>query len=103
MSDSNAQPPKSRLEQLLQDSLDLGLTSQSLNSNPISSKSEDYPQAGFSERAKLAALELKARILAGESVPLEELRTFLQSASNDMEKTRVKRVKPLKDTDVDFF
>lgn len=104
MSESPVPTPKSRLEQLLTDSLKVFDTpSLSPNSNPTPLKSEDYPQAGFSERAKLDALSLKARILAGETVPLEELRKFLSGASDDMEKTRAKRVKPLKADDVDFF
>lgn len=58
---------------------------------------------GFSDPAKLAAITLKARILAGENVPLAELIDFISDASTDLTKTVKAKTKKEIITDVDFF
>lgn len=64
-------------------------------------------QAGFSEKQKLEALALKARIQAGEKIPREEMIAFILSAEADLSANRVKLDKPpapkAKASDVDFF
>ena len=58
---------------------------------------------GFSTDQQQAAREIKARIQAGETVPLEDLKAFLKSAEADLSKTRLARNVKEKQTDVDFF
>lgn len=48
----------------------------------------------------LAAEDLKRRILSGESVPLDELKTFILFSNNSLQEQRKSREKP---TDVEFF
>lgn len=59
--------------------------------------------AGLSDPLKLRALEIKARILAGENIPLAELSSFILSAESDLTTSRTKRNIVEKKTDVDFF
>ncbi len=59
--------------------------------------------AGLSAESKLTALDLKARILAGENVPLADLKAFLLQADTDLTSARKKENKAEKTTDVDFF
>jgi len=67
--------------------------------SPISSPS------GYSDAMKLAALELRSRLQAGETVPLEDLRKFILSAEENLRANRVpeKKTKTPPPQDVDFF
>jgi hypothetical protein len=66
--------------------------------------SPPFPQAGFSETQKLAALELKARMLSGEKIPIEELKAFVLRSEKDLSANRAKEAKAeKKPDDVDFF
>lgn len=67
------------------------------------SKPSEQTQAGFSEDRRLNAMTLKARLLAGENIPLDELKAFILSAESDLDKNRVKIAKAEKKLDVDFF
>jgi hypothetical protein len=58
---------------------------------------------GFTDPQKQAALEIKARILAGETIPLAELQAFILSADADLSTTRAKKNTVEKRSDVDFF
>lgn len=59
--------------------------------------------AGFSPEQAQSAREIKARILAGETIPLADLKSFILSAERDLTKARkVENIK-VKQTDVDFF
>jgi len=58
---------------------------------------------GFSPDQQEQARSIKARILAGEDIPLSELKTFLASAEADLTKSRLARNVKEKQTDVDFF
>jgi hypothetical protein len=57
------------------------------------------PPEGFTELQQQAFL-LKQRILSGESIPLDDLKSFLLSANGALDKQRQEREKP---TDIDFF
>lgn len=71
--------------------------------NSLPQLSNSLPQ--LSETAKQKALELKARILAGEAVPLEELINFLQNADRVSIEARASRNAKIEksETDIDFF
>lgn len=59
---------------------------------------------GFSDPMKLKALEIKARIQSGETVPLDELILFLSEGKKDLgKKPEAKPAPKAKPTDVDFF
>ena len=58
---------------------------------------------GFSDPLKQSALHLKARILSGEYVPIDELVGFISMASVDLTKTVKAKAKKEIQTDVDFF
>ncbi len=61
--------------------------------------------ATLSNSAKLAAEELKNRILCGEEVPLADLLAFLKKADFEVEKTRpIEPKRPaVSEKDIDFF
>lgn len=59
--------------------------------------------ASLGAETKLDALSLKARILAGEKVPIEDLKAFILKADADLTSTRKRENKVEKATDVDFF
>jgi hypothetical protein len=59
--------------------------------------------AGFSPDQQTQALTLKARILAGENIPLSELKAFILSAEADLSQIRTTRNVKEKKIDVDFF
>lgn len=59
--------------------------------------------AGFSPDQGQKARDIKARILSGEPVPLEELRLFILAAERDLTKARKAENVKVKQTDVDFF
>lgn len=50
--------------------------------------------------SQLEALSLRQRMLAGEKIPLDELRSFILSSTGTLEGQRKQREKP---TDVEFF
>lgn len=60
-----------------------------------------------SDTQRMANLDLKARILSGEKIPLNELRAFILAAEADLSDKRTKRNAPEpkaeKPKDVDFF
>ena len=63
-------------------------------------------QAGFTEPQKQRALELRARMQSGETIPLADLIAFIREGEADLSSNRVKLVKTepvVKKQDVDFF
>lgn len=62
-----------------------------------------FPKAELTTNAKQLALEMKARILSGEKIPIEEIRAFILKADFDLETTRIKTATKEKISDVDFF
>lgn len=50
--------------------------------------------------SQLAALDLRRRMLAGEKIPLSELKEFILASNSTLEGQRKQREKP---TDVEFF
>lgn len=48
------------------------------------------------------AQDLKARLLSGETIPLEELKAFILKANSSLSTQRKSKETP-KDSDVDFF
>lgn len=62
-----------------------------------------FPKAELTPNAKQLALEMKARILSGEKIPIEEIRNFILKADFDLETTRIKSATKEKISDVDFF
>lgn len=69
------------------------------------SDSQESLQAGFSPAMHQQAQLLKALLLSGEKVPLEQLRAFLLNADKDLDANRVKKAKAFKEkpSDVNFF
>lgn len=65
--------------------------------------------AGFSDSTRQKALDLKSRLLAGESVPREELLAFIKLGEKDLSAgirlidSPPKQPKPTPPKDVDFF
>ena len=65
--------------------------------------------AGFSDSTRQKALDLKSRLLSGESVPREELLAFIKLGEKDLSvgirliDSPPKQPKPTLPKDVDFF
>lgn len=74
-----------------------------MTTSPNSSSNPEQLKSGFTDSLKMQALQLKARIQSGETIPLEELRLFIQNANQDLEENRVKKAVAIKREDVDFF
>jgi hypothetical protein len=74
-----------------------------LPNSPPSPFSLGTNPAGFSPAQAQAARDIKARLLAGESIPLEELKLFILSSERDLTQSRKAENTVIKATDVDFF
>jgi hypothetical protein len=69
-----------------------------------------FPQAGFTDAQRIKAMEIRARIQAGENIPLDELKAFLLSSEEDFKGNRLAASKPTStkpppktDSEIDFF